>query len=96
MFSSSLFFLNKRASTFLLVFIFLLFFPYQGDLFGSTLYDLTHPDDVEKVREQLSTSESQNTGRILDLKSKFELPILLELTKRILLNHQRAAEGLNE
>ncbi|KAK3758051.1 hypothetical protein RRG08_006629 [Elysia crispata] len=41
----------------------------QGDLFGSTLYDLTHPDDVEKVREQLSTSESQNTGRILDLKT---------------------------
>ncbi|BFZ02012.1 hypothetical protein BsWGS_05051 [Bradybaena similaris] len=41
----------------------------QADLFGSTLYDLTHPDDVEKVREQLSTSESQNTGRILDLKT---------------------------
>ncbi|CAG5119250.1 unnamed protein product [Candidula unifasciata] len=41
----------------------------QGDLFGSTLYDLTHPDDVEKVREQLSTTESQNTGRILDLKT---------------------------
>lgn len=41
----------------------------QGDLFGTTLYDLTHPDDVEKVREQLSTSESQNTGRILDLKT---------------------------
>ncbi|XP_013086834.1 aryl hydrocarbon receptor nuclear translocator homolog isoform X1 [Biomphalaria glabrata] len=41
----------------------------QGDLFGTTLYDLTHPDDVEKVQEQLSTSESQNTGRILDLKT---------------------------
>lgn len=35
------------------------------------MYDLVHPDDVEKVREQLSTTESQNTGRILDLKSKF-------------------------
>uniref|UniRef100_A0A0B7B241 Aryl hydrocarbon receptor nuclear translocator n=1 Tax=Arion vulgaris TaxID=1028688 RepID=A0A0B7B241_9EUPU len=41
----------------------------QGDMFGSTLYDVTHPDDVDKVREQLSTSESQNTGRILDLKT---------------------------
>ncbi|BFY97076.1 hypothetical protein BsWGS_00113 [Bradybaena similaris] len=41
----------------------------QADLFSTTLYDLTHPDDVEKVREQLSTSESQNTGRILDLKT---------------------------
>ena len=33
------------------------------------MFDLVHPDDVEKVREQLSTAESQNTGRILDLKS---------------------------
>jgi len=41
----------------------------QGDVYGSTLYDLSHPDDVEKVREQLSTTESQNTGRILDLKT---------------------------
>jgi len=41
----------------------------QADLYGSTLYDLSHPDDVEKVREQLSTTESQNTGRILDLKT---------------------------
>ncbi|KAK7492599.1 hypothetical protein BaRGS_00016078 [Batillaria attramentaria] len=41
----------------------------QGDLFGTTLYDLIHPEDVDKVRDQLSTSESQNTGRILDLKT---------------------------
>ncbi|KAK3096971.1 hypothetical protein FSP39_005278 [Pinctada imbricata] len=41
----------------------------QSDWFGNTLYELVHPDDVEKVREQLSTTESQNTGRILDLKT---------------------------
>lgn len=41
----------------------------QGDWFGNCLFDLIHPDDVEKVREQLSTTESQNTGRILDLKT---------------------------
>nr|AWY10928.1 arntl [Tritonia tetraquetra] len=41
----------------------------QADLFGTTLYDIAHPDDVDKVREQLSTTESQNTGRILDLKT---------------------------
>jgi len=41
----------------------------QPDWFGNSLYDLIHPDDVEKLREQLSTSESQNTGRILDLKT---------------------------
>nr|XP_018902279.1 PREDICTED: aryl hydrocarbon receptor nuclear translocator homolog isoform X1 [Bemisia tabaci] len=41
----------------------------QSDWFGSCLYDHVHPDDVEKVREQLSTQEPQSTGRILDLKS---------------------------
>lgn len=44
------------------------------------MYDLVHPDDVEKVREQLSTTESQNTGRILDLKSKL---IVTENTENI-------------
>jgi len=43
---------------------------FQGDWFGNCMFDLVHPDDVEKVREQLSTTESQNTGRILDLKSE--------------------------
>jgi hypothetical protein len=37
------------------------------------LLKLIHPDDIDKVREQLSTTESQNTGRILDLKS---MPII--------------------
>ena len=49
----------------------------QADLFSTTLYDLVHPEDVEKVRDQLSTTESQNTGRILDLKSKSLQPSLL-------------------
>jgi len=41
----------------------------QGDWFGSCIFDHVHPEDVEKVREQLSTQEPQNTGRILDLKT---------------------------
>ncbi|XP_074648449.1 aryl hydrocarbon receptor nuclear translocator homolog [Tubulanus polymorphus] len=41
----------------------------QNDWFSQPLFDLVHPDDVEKIREQLSTTESQNTGRILDLKT---------------------------
>ncbi|KAK2705147.1 hypothetical protein QYM36_017255 [Artemia franciscana] len=41
----------------------------QSDWFGSSLYDFVHPEDVEKVREQLSTQEPQNAGRILDLKT---------------------------
>jgi len=41
----------------------------QNDWYGTCLYDNVHPDDMEKVREQLSTQEPQNTGRILDLKT---------------------------
>lgn len=33
------------------------------------MYDNIHPEDIDKVREQLSTQEPQNTGRILDLKT---------------------------
>lgn len=42
---------------------------FQNEWFGNCIYELIHPDDIDKVREQLSTTESQNTGRILDLKS---------------------------
>ncbi|XP_078287958.1 aryl hydrocarbon receptor nuclear translocator 2-like isoform X2 [Rhinoraja longicauda] len=41
----------------------------QSEWFGSTLYSQVHPDDVEKLREQLSTNENAMTGRILDLKT---------------------------
>uniref|UniRef100_A0A1B6CDX3 Aryl hydrocarbon receptor nuclear translocator homolog n=1 Tax=Clastoptera arizonana TaxID=38151 RepID=A0A1B6CDX3_9HEMI len=41
----------------------------QSDWFGSCIFEHLHADDVEKVREQLSTQEPQNSGRILDLKT---------------------------
>ncbi|XP_027870668.1 aryl hydrocarbon receptor nuclear translocator 2 isoform X2 [Xiphophorus couchianus] len=41
----------------------------QSEWLGSTLYEQVHPDDVDKLREQLSTSENSMTGRILDLKT---------------------------
>lgn len=44
-------------------------FRFQGEWYSKCLYDQVHPDDLEKVREQLSTQEPQNTGRILDLKT---------------------------
>ena len=50
-----------------------IFFWFQNEWFGNSIYELIHPDDIDKVREQLSTTESQNTGRILDLKSKTNL-----------------------
>jgi aryl hydrocarbon receptor nuclear translocator len=41
----------------------------QGDWFGASVYDYIHPEDQEKVREQLSTTDNQANGRILDLKT---------------------------
>nr|XP_057941719.1 aryl hydrocarbon receptor nuclear translocator isoform X2 [Doryrhamphus excisus] len=41
----------------------------QSDWLGSSLYDQLHPDDTEKLREQLSTAENTTTGRTLDLKT---------------------------
>ncbi|XP_038140162.1 aryl hydrocarbon receptor nuclear translocator-like isoform X2 [Cyprinodon tularosa] len=41
----------------------------QSEWLGTSLYDQLHPDDTEKLREQLSTSENNNTGRMLDLKT---------------------------
>ncbi|XP_050986589.1 aryl hydrocarbon receptor nuclear translocator isoform X2 [Labeo rohita] len=41
----------------------------QSDWLGSSLYDQLHPDDAEKLREQLSTSENSNSGRMLDMKT---------------------------
>lgn len=35
----------------------------QSEWFGSTLYEQVHPDDVEKLREQLCTSENSMTGK---------------------------------
>lgn len=47
----------------------------QSDWFGNSLYELIHPEDVEKLREQLSTGESQGSSRILDLKSSDRLSV---------------------
>ncbi|XP_044741741.1 aryl hydrocarbon receptor nuclear translocator homolog [Chrysoperla carnea] len=41
----------------------------QNDWYGTSFFDHLHPEDVDKVREQLSTQEPQNSGRILDLKT---------------------------
>lgn len=41
----------------------------QSEWVGGSVYDLIHPDDTDKLREQLSTTEPHNTGRTLDLKT---------------------------
>ena len=39
----------------------------QGDWFNASMYDYVHPEDQDKVREQLDTSDSSQSsnGRIL-------------------------------
>lgn len=34
----------------------------QSEWLGSSLYDQLHPDDTEKLREQLSSADSNSTG----------------------------------
>ena len=45
----------------------------QSEWFGSTLYEQVHPDDVEKLREQLCTSENSMTGQCRSLRGAFSL-----------------------
>ncbi|XP_020710114.2 aryl hydrocarbon receptor nuclear translocator homolog isoform X2 [Athalia rosae] len=41
----------------------------QSEWYGTSFYTQVHPDDAEKVREQLSAAEPQHAGRVLDLKT---------------------------
>lgn len=41
----------------------------QYEFQNSSFYDWVHPDDIEKVREQLSTQDISGSSRILDMKS---------------------------
>lgn len=41
----------------------------QNEWYSGSFFDHIHPEDIEKVREQLSTQEPTNSGRILDLKT---------------------------
>ncbi|KAG9509458.1 Aryl hydrocarbon receptor nuclear translocator-like protein, partial [Fragariocoptes setiger] len=41
----------------------------QSSLCNSSFYNWLHPEDIEKVREQLSTQDTSGSSRILDMKS---------------------------
>ena len=42
----------------------------QSAWMNQEIFDLVHPDDADKIRDQLSATESPDAGRVLDLKSE--------------------------
>ena len=48
--------------------MFLLFLFIQHDWINKSFYDVIHPEDINKMKDQLATEVSNET-RILDLKS---------------------------
>lgn len=52
----------------------------QSEWLGSSLYDQLHPDDTEKLREQLSTAENSNTGTMPNIDTRYAYSSRVHIT----------------